>query len=147
MNTRYRDGEHSSHGVKLLAAWMAIYSEYCKNGVMKHPRSGRALKGWKRMVPGRTRKPCPFPCGGQPGDGADPPGRAGSGPVGAGGSRLLPQALRVPGDPARGPHRPRDASLQLLGPAGGTRGARGADQCGRAPSTTACCGTHPTSSS
>ena len=61
MNVKYRDGEHSSYGVKLLAAWMAIYPEFGKYGATHLPRTGRALKGWRRLVPGRTRKPYPSP--------------------------------------------------------------------------------------
>ncbi|CAK0910422.1 unnamed protein product [Prorocentrum cordatum] len=61
MNVKYRDGEHSSYGGKPLAGWMAVCPECGKCGNFKLPRAGRALKGWRRLVPGRCRKPCPFP--------------------------------------------------------------------------------------
>ncbi|CAK0791580.1 unnamed protein product [Prorocentrum cordatum] len=60
MNSRRRDGEHNSCGVELPAAWVAIIPEYGKCGTLRLPRSGRAQKGWRRLVPGRAREPYPF---------------------------------------------------------------------------------------
>ena len=57
MNSEYLRGRPSWEGEKLLAGIMYTYPVYSKNGRAKLPRAWRSLKGWKRMVPGRTRDP------------------------------------------------------------------------------------------
>ncbi|CAE8588770.1 unnamed protein product [Polarella glacialis] len=56
----FEQGEDLSKGEKAFAAWQAIFPEFSKFGKRKLPRSHRALKGWRKLAPPRSRKPSPF---------------------------------------------------------------------------------------
>ncbi|CAK0810365.1 unnamed protein product, partial [Prorocentrum cordatum] len=65
MNHMFFRGEQAFRGEKLLAAVMARSPEFSRVGISKMPRAWRCLKGWRRLTPGRSRKPAPLPvwCG------------------------------------------------------------------------------------
>lgn len=52
-------GELCNRGETMMAAIMFTYPQYLKGGLTKLPRAWRALKGWKRLVPPRSRRPIP----------------------------------------------------------------------------------------
>jgi hypothetical protein len=56
----FEHGEDLSKGEKAFAAWQAVFPEFSKYGKKKLPRSHRALKGWRKLAPPRSRKPAPF---------------------------------------------------------------------------------------
>ncbi|CAE8643896.1 unnamed protein product [Polarella glacialis] len=56
----FEGGEDLSRGEKALAAWQAIFPEFSKFGKRKIPRAHRALKGWRKLAPPRSRKPTPY---------------------------------------------------------------------------------------
>ena len=53
-------GHQPNRGSKLIAALMHRLPDYGRNGNKKLPRAWRALRGWKRLVPGRSRRPEPL---------------------------------------------------------------------------------------
>lgn len=53
----YLEGHQAFRGEKLLASLMFHYPGFGKNGGRKIPRAWRGLKGWRRLTPGRSRKP------------------------------------------------------------------------------------------
>ena len=55
MNGLFFKGEQSHRGDKLLASWMHLHPHYGKFGAKKVPRAWRALKGWRKLTPGRSR--------------------------------------------------------------------------------------------
>ena len=56
----YLDGAHSSEGLKLVSAWKHFFPEYARDNGRKLPRTARALKGWARSDPPRSRVPLPL---------------------------------------------------------------------------------------
>ena len=54
-------GRQPSTGERLLAALMDREPRFGRYGGDRLPRSWRALKGWRRMIPPRSRKPLPWP--------------------------------------------------------------------------------------
>ena len=54
------EGNQPSQGGKLVAALMHRLPAYGKNGTRKIPRAWRALRGWKKLCPARSRKPEPL---------------------------------------------------------------------------------------
>ena len=53
-------GNQPHRGDKLLAGLLHAYPEFGKYGSRKVPRTWRALRGWRRLCPGRSRKPFPL---------------------------------------------------------------------------------------
>ena len=53
-------GEGQEVGKKTLAALVHANSHLSRHGVYRLPRARRALIGWSKAVPGRTRQPCPW---------------------------------------------------------------------------------------
>ena len=56
----FLEGRHSSAGQKLLASVLFWYPIQSGRGKPKLPRAVRALKGWGRQCPAKTRTPLPF---------------------------------------------------------------------------------------
>ena len=56
----YRRGGAPHLGEKTLSAVMHFYPEFGRYGSRKIPRAGRSLQGWRKVVPGRSRRPYPF---------------------------------------------------------------------------------------
>ena len=54
-------GLQPSAGERLLAGLMHYEPRFGRLGSSRLPRSWRSLKGWRRMVPPRSRKPLPWP--------------------------------------------------------------------------------------
>ena len=52
-------GYQASRGEKIFAALLHMKPQYTQNGKGALPRAWRALKGWRILCPGRTRKPLP----------------------------------------------------------------------------------------
>ena len=61
-NMMYADGHQADWGEKALAAFIWKFPQYGRYGPHKLARTARALKGWKRHCPARSRVPVPFPC-------------------------------------------------------------------------------------
>ena len=55
MNALYRQGFQSYHGDRLMASVMHRHPSCGRLGNVKMPRAWRALKGWRKLCPGRTR--------------------------------------------------------------------------------------------
>ncbi|CAK0889909.1 unnamed protein product [Prorocentrum cordatum] len=53
-------GEQAHRGAKLLAALMHAEPRFGRRGSRRVPRARRALKGWRRLAPGRSRWPEPL---------------------------------------------------------------------------------------
>jgi len=53
-------GMQPARGMKLLGAVMHFWPQYGKLGGSHLPRAWRALKGWRRLAPGRSRVPEPL---------------------------------------------------------------------------------------
>ena len=53
-------GEAPANGEKCMAAVMDYVPRYGKVGSERLPRSWRCLRGWRRLVPSRSRKPLPW---------------------------------------------------------------------------------------
>ena len=53
-------GEHASKGERLLAAWMHYKPDLNKYGGRRLPRVLKALKGWRKLTPARSRSPEAF---------------------------------------------------------------------------------------
>ena len=61
LNRDFLRGYEVSKGTQLMAGWMHYYPEYGRAGSKRTPRSWRAIKGWKRLAPPRSRWPRGFP--------------------------------------------------------------------------------------
>eukprot|EP00971_Amphidinium_carterae_P183870 3650286-Amphidinium_carterae.1 len=59
MHLLYEQGYSANRGEKMFAAWLAVCPEFSKYGNEKLPRTLRALKGFRRLVPAATRAPLP----------------------------------------------------------------------------------------
>ena len=57
----YLAGKDVSSGQKLRAAIDFFLSDYAHAGRLPLPRVSKALKGWRRLGPARTRQPLPWP--------------------------------------------------------------------------------------
>ena len=53
-------GEQAHKGERTLAAWMDQHPSLGRLGGRRLPRAWRALKGWRRLTPGRSRRPMPL---------------------------------------------------------------------------------------
>ncbi|CAK0811819.1 unnamed protein product [Prorocentrum cordatum] len=60
INHMWSTGHDVSEGSKVLAAYMYFYPDYSKAGRNVLPRARKALRGWRRLEPGRTRPPIPL---------------------------------------------------------------------------------------
>ena len=60
MNRCFLDGHQAFVGNRLVASWMYHYPEYSKSGTKRIPHALRALKGWRKLCPGRSRVPYPL---------------------------------------------------------------------------------------
>jgi len=60
-NQLYLNGELPHVGENILAAVMDKYPSYGKYGNLRVPASWRALRGWRRLSPAKSRKPYPAP--------------------------------------------------------------------------------------
>ena len=56
----YFEGQPASMGQKLRAAIADWHPRFSKHGRASLPRFGRALQGWSRLAPGRSRAPLPW---------------------------------------------------------------------------------------
>ncbi|CAE7414544.1 pksN, partial [Symbiodinium sp. CCMP2456] len=59
-NHLFMAGHPAHRGDKILASLMHFRSQYSRMGGGKLPRSWRALKGWKRLSPGQSRRAMPL---------------------------------------------------------------------------------------
>ena len=55
----FLDGENVDFGEKLQAALEAMLPSFQRHGKLQLPRFKRALKGWRRLAPNRSRLPMP----------------------------------------------------------------------------------------
>ena len=60
MTQRFLEGQQSSEGDKLLAGLLHFAPEWGKMGHRTIPRAWRALRGWRRRCPSRSRRPWPL---------------------------------------------------------------------------------------
>ena len=60
MNKLWLKGVKAHTGNHLLAGWIHKFAEFSKAGRRSIPRSWRALKGWRRLTPTRSRKAFPL---------------------------------------------------------------------------------------
>ena len=60
MNWCFLRGQQKCDGEKLVAALMAVCPRFGRGGDRHLPRTLRALKGWRRLAPGRTRTAHPW---------------------------------------------------------------------------------------
>ena len=60
MNVKFERGYHSHEGEKLLAGFACLFADFGPKGSRKLPRAHRALKGWRRKAPPRSRRPVPW---------------------------------------------------------------------------------------
>ena len=56
----YLNGHQAHKGEKMLAALMFFHPGYSKGGQKKIPKTWRALRGWRKLTPARSRKPYPL---------------------------------------------------------------------------------------
>ena len=61
LNRLYMGGHHLSKGEKFCAAFLFFHPNFGKKGRRNTARVWRALKGWKRKSPPRSRKPRTWP--------------------------------------------------------------------------------------
>ena len=59
-NAKYLAGEGPHYGDYLLASLMDMKPEYSRLGDKRLPRSWRALKGWRKLCPARSRQAYPL---------------------------------------------------------------------------------------
>ena len=59
-NHCFLTGRQAYEGEKTMAALMDKVPEFSKLGTRKAPRAWRCLQGWRRLTPGRTRRPLPL---------------------------------------------------------------------------------------
>ncbi|CAE8724300.1 unnamed protein product [Polarella glacialis] len=55
-NQEYPAGSQSHLGNRVMAAFLDRFPEYGRLGSRKTPRAWRALKGWRKLTPGKSRK-------------------------------------------------------------------------------------------
>jgi len=60
MNRCFFEGHQAFVGDRLIASWLHHHPEYSRTGVKRIPRALRALRGWRRLCPGRSRTPYPL---------------------------------------------------------------------------------------
>ena len=60
MDRMFLEGKAAGAGEKLLAAVQYYVPAYGSRGEAVLPRAVRALRGWRRLVPSRTRRPLPW---------------------------------------------------------------------------------------
>ena len=48
-------------GLKLMAAVQYMVADYRRGGKLSLPRMSQALRGWRRLVPLKSRRPLPWP--------------------------------------------------------------------------------------
>ena len=60
MNLQFLSGHQAYKGDRLIASWMHHRVMFSKVGAKRIPRALRALKGWRRLCPGRSRTPYPL---------------------------------------------------------------------------------------
>eukprot|EP00435_Cladocopium_sp_Y103_P072928 s29_g41.t2 len=60
MNNLYFAGYQSYRADRLMAAFLHRYPQYGRNGSLSLPRSWRAIKGFRKLTPGRSRKALPL---------------------------------------------------------------------------------------
>jgi len=60
MNHLFLQGHPSHRGDKLMAAYMHRHPEFNRSGSSRLPHSFRALKGWRKLAPGSSRKAFPL---------------------------------------------------------------------------------------
>ena len=60
-NTKFLEGEGSHYGDYCMAALMDRHPTYGKHGSSKVPAAWKALKGWRKMCPSRSRLAFPLP--------------------------------------------------------------------------------------
>ena len=56
-NTLYLSGHQGHRGEKILAALLDRYPQYGRLGSKKIPRAWRAVRGWRKLTPGTSRRP------------------------------------------------------------------------------------------
>jgi hypothetical protein len=61
MNAEFARGSDAWKGEKVVAAIVALAPQYSKHGSYRIPKSMRCLKGWRRLCPGRSKKPHGWP--------------------------------------------------------------------------------------
>ena len=59
-NEKFKQGEGAHYGDYTLAALMDQRPEYGRQGCLKIPRSWRAMKGWRKLCPSRSRLAYPL---------------------------------------------------------------------------------------
>eukprot|EP00959_Pyramimonas_sp_CCMP1952_P302542 6330293-Pyramimonas_sp.AAC.1 len=60
MGRVFLEGKAAGSGEKLLAAVQCYVPAYGSRGESALPRAARAIRGWRRLVPSRTRRPPPW---------------------------------------------------------------------------------------
>ncbi|CAK0910119.1 unnamed protein product [Prorocentrum cordatum] len=60
VNLLWKNGHDVLERTKMLAAFMYFHPDYSKAGTRVLPRARKALKGWTRLEPGKTRPPVPL---------------------------------------------------------------------------------------
>ena len=61
MSMCFLRGQQKSDGEHLLAGLMALVPRFGRGGDRSIPRAIRAMKGWRRLAPGRSRRAYPWP--------------------------------------------------------------------------------------
>ena len=61
LNMKWFEGFEIAEGRKYLSAWRDSHSSLGLNVLQTFPRASRALQGWARLDPGKTRAPLPWP--------------------------------------------------------------------------------------
>ena len=59
MNHQFLNGHQAFVGDRLIASWIHHHPQYGRAGPRRMPRALRALKGWRKLCPGRSRTPYP----------------------------------------------------------------------------------------
>ena len=60
LNKLYQEGHQAYKGDRVIAAFMHENPQYGRNGDRKIPRTWRAIKGFRKMCPGKSRKAYPL---------------------------------------------------------------------------------------
>lgn len=60
LNKMFAEGHQCYRGDRLIAAFLHHHPQYGKNGSLKLPRCWRAIKGFRKLTPGKTRKAMPL---------------------------------------------------------------------------------------
>ena len=61
MNEKFSAGVQAHVGERLMAGLMSEVTEFSKTGRRTTPTAWRSLRGWRRLCPSRSRRPCPLP--------------------------------------------------------------------------------------